>query len=464
VFFTAIGRAVKKLKTKYQYYFNLNFMNKPTNKLQILLLSTFFVAGAFLMSACDDNEDPASIRPKVEIPTDFSNLTDEQNKENLEDNGIELVNAMTAMKNTAGVKSAISFTHFLGEAEIPQNSRNAIGANKVISMMHLISRFGLGTADGSEVLKSLRKKEDEPQTAQELFDNYAGTYAYNSTTDEWDYTKGTDKIEFKFPSTETGTANNATFAIYGYTSVQVSNAEAEYEGDLPTTLKADLTVSGTKQIEYDFTAAYKPNGEPTAAATSLTIGVFKLSFDMVNTTAEVAVNYSLTQNGDNLLSLGAGASGNFTTEGTEEAGDVVNSASAYFQIVDIRFAGKVDAAALSEAFGAINYDVDGYSEDEAAAYNAHTEFVVFYAQDNTKIADLEFYSSERTDSYSYCYYDFDLAQNVCETFEETSEAVDVRLKFKDGSPVDLETYTNEGFATLDAELRELIESLENDLE
>jgi hypothetical protein len=439
-------------------------MNKSTNKLQILLASIVFIAGTFLMSACDDNEDPTSIRPEVEIPTDFSKLTDEQNKENLEDNGIELVNAMTSMKNTAGVKSAISFASFLDKAAIPANSRNAIGANKVISMMRLLSRFGLGKADGSEVLKSLRKKANEPETAQELFDKYAGTYAYNSSTTEWDYTEAINKIEFKFPSTETGTTNNATFAIYGYASVQVSNAEAEYEGDLPTALKADLTVSGTKQMEYDFTASYKANGEPTAVATSLTIDAFKLSFDMVNTTAEVAVNYSLTQNGDNLLSLGAGASGNFTTEGTEEAGDVVNSASAYFQIVDIRFAGKVDATALSEALGAIDRNVEGYSEDEAAAYNAHTEFVAFYAADNTKIADLEFYSTDRTDSYTYCYYDFATEQEICETYNNIYEAVDVRLKFSDGTPVDLETYTNEGFATLETELKELIDALESDLE
>jgi hypothetical protein len=429
-------------------------MNRPTSKLIALVFGACAISSTVLLSSCSKDDDPTSIRPEVKIPTEFSNLTDEQHKTNLEDNGLDLVAKLTALKNTAGVNTTISMDHFLSVASLPEGGRAATN-NKAVKMMLLLSKFGIGNAKASEVLKGFRTKEDEaPSTAQEVFDEYKGTYAFNSSTQMWDYTAGGDKIVFQFPSTETGTTNNAELAIYGYASKQVVNDAAGYEGDVPTALKADLSVGGTKQIEYNFTASYKSNGEPTSVITSLTIGAFKLAFEAVNTTSEVGVEYSLTENNINILSFGVGASGNFNSDNLNESeapGDIVTSSSAYFQIMDIKFAGEVDAKSLSDALEGIET-----VEQEAAAYNAHTTFVVFYADDNKKIADLEFYSTT-----SEICYDFngDGIEDDC----ELDEIVDVRLIFADDSKATLETYTEIGFDELETELEAFVDDLEDDL-
>jgi hypothetical protein len=417
-------------------------MNKPTSKLIALFFSACVISGTGLLSSCSKDDDDASVRPEVEIPTEFSELTVEQNKAKLEDNGITLVNKMTSLKNAAGIQSSISMNHFLS-FPLPEGGRAATN-NKAVKMMLLLSKFGIGKAKAAEVLKGFRTREEDPSTAQEVFDEYKGTYAWNKTTQAWVYTAGSDKIIFQFPSTETGTSNNAEFAIYGYASVQVVNelvGDEGYEGDVPTALKADLTVGGVKQIEYSFAASYKNNGDPTSVVTSVTIGAFKLAFEAKNTTSEVGVNYSLTENGTNLISFGAGASGNFNSDNidAENPTDLVTSGSAYFQLMNIKFASTLQIKSLADALEAAITP-----QQEAAAYNTHVKLVVFYADNQKKIADTEFYVVPATDIWE-------------------EETVEIRLIFADGTPADIDNYTGDGFDEIRTEWDKLIEDLEADL-
>jgi hypothetical protein len=425
-----------------------------------LFFSACVMASTMLLSSCGKDDDE-NIRPEVEIPTEFSKLSVEQNKTNIENNGIQLVNKMTTLKNSAGIKTTISMEHFLSVAEVPEGGRVATN-NKAVKMMLLLSRLGLGKAQPADVLKGFRAKQDEePSTPQELFDQYKGTYTFNKTTQVWDYTEGGDKIVFKFPSTEAGTTNNAELSIYGFASKQVVNDAAEYEGDLPTALKADLSVNGTKQIEYNFAASYKNNGEPTSVVTSLTIGTFKFAYELVNSTSEVSVVYSLTESGTNLISFGVGATGNFSSDvisENENAGDVVTSSSAFFQLMNIRFAGEVKAKTLFDAL-----EVANTMAQEAAAYNANVTLVVFYADSKEKIADTDFYVTTKTDSWTSCWdWDGDGVEE-CETYEsDPYETIDVELVFADDSKVNLNVYTDAGFEDLQDEIEKLQADLEDD--
>ncbi|HYC87309.1 MAG TPA: hypothetical protein VEB86_18885 [Chryseosolibacter sp.] len=435
-------------------------MKRPKTKLIALFFGAIVMTSPVLTSC--DKDDSEDVRPKVEIPTEFSELTVEQNKENLEDNGIALVGKMTSLKDAPGINTTASLNHFLSIADVPEGGRAATN-NKAVKMMILLSRFGIGNAKASDVLKGFRAREEEPQTPQEVFNEYKGTYTFNHTTQQWDYAAGGDAIIFKFPSTENGTTNNAELSIYGYTTQAVVNDAAEYDGDVPTALKADLSVNGTKQIEYSWAASYKNNGEPTSIVTTLKIGTFLFAFEVKNTTSEIGINYSLTENGTNLLSFGAGASGNFNSDNigdSEAAADVVTSSSAYFQIMNIKFAGEVQVKTLEDAL-----DAADTIEEEAAAYNAGTTFVVFYADSKEKIADLEFYGTTVTEEYDFCFDqngDGIESEDECEHYTDTYEKIDVRLVFADQSKTDLETYTDVGFEEFEAELDEFTASLEED--
>jgi len=428
----------------------------------VKLLSLLF--GVLLISSCSDDDKEVKPANEYEIPTEFSELTTEQSKAKLEENGLLLVNNMNQLKGSAGIKTAVSFSHFLSLSDLPATeSGRKVTSIQPLDLLQSLAQFGRGKNSASEVLSGFRMKETDPQTAQELFDSQVGVFAFNSTDETWTFTAADNgKIVFQFPSTEAGTANNAEFVIYGYTSVQIQNTEAEYTGDLPTALKADLTVNGTKQISYSFIASYKNNGEPTAVETSLAINPFTFKFELTNNSSEVSAEYSLTNGNQHLISFGFGGNGNFSSSninGSGDAGSVLEKASAYFQIVNIRFAGEADVKSID----ALLAD-DATAEEEAEAYNAHSTFVVFYADSKKKIADTEFYGV--TESETYCWQtDINgdgILEEECYTY--TDEIIDIRLIFADGSKADLDTYTDVGFEEVRTELEKFADELEADLE
>ncbi len=427
-------------------------MFKPTRKI-LFVVTAFFAAGSVFLTSCKDDDE--SIRPSVEIPDQFSDNTPEENKAALEDNGIELVNSLETFKATNGVKTLISLNSCLNSASLPEGGR--VGTETPAGkMIQAVSSFGRGTASAKDVLEAMRTREGEPATSPRAeFDAAAGIYAYSRANNTWTKTAASDKIVFQFPSTEAGTENDAELSIYDFSTVAVNNVETGYQEDLPTGVKSDLKVNGTAVAEYRFAASYKSNGEPTSVNTSLTIAPFKLSFTAKNTTSEVAFDYAFTMNNENLISYGIGASGQFTSEnalGDESSPEsVVNDASAYFQLINIKFAAKIDVKKWSELVG------DSESEqDFIDALNGASELVVYYADTKEKIADGEFYLTTE----EYCYdTDGDFIDDYCYTEETT----DIRMIFADGSKADLATYTSEGFNDLTTAWEEFMTSLDEDL-
>src|SRR5690606_23190081 len=122
-----------------------------------------------------------------------------------------------------------------------------------------------------------------------------GTYSWNATAQEWDFVGGSDKVIFKFPSTESGNSNNATYTIHSYAGITTptSPLSGDYDGDFPSGLSIDLTVNGDKVMEYGFAASYNNDGEPTSVTTSLTLVPFKFEVSLTNNAKDIAVKYSL---------------------------------------------------------------------------------------------------------------------------------------------------------------------------
>jgi hypothetical protein len=412
-------------------------MNKSTSQLIALFFSACIMLSAVMLSSCKNDDETGSILPVVDIPTQFSDLSPEQNKANLEEDGVALINELEALKDSPGINTTESLDHFISIAGVPEGGRAATD-NKAMKMMLLLAKFGVGKAKAVEVLKGFRTKE-EPVTPKEMFDALAGIYTYNKNTLTWEYASGvTGRIVFKFPSTETGTDNNAELAIYDFTSKAIENEAAEYQGDFPTSLKADLSVNSTKQIQFSWTASYNNSGEPTSIVTSLTIGTFKLAYELLNTTTEIAIGYSLTKNGTNIVSWGAGAKGQFSSDAvsnSEGPSDVATFSNAYFQIMNTKFAGEVKIKELEDALETANT-----LDAQATAYNANMTFVVFYADSKKKIADTEFYVVPESDL--------------------ENEHIDIRLIFADDSRADLEHYTETGFEGLAEEFSNFQEDLD----
>lgn len=442
-------------------------------------LTAYAVALAVFFSACKEDDvvesDPTT--GTTEIPEDFSTYTPEQNKANLEDNGIELINEMESLKDAPGVEASASFAYWMDQS-------SAAPANgKILRTAHVLQKYQKGTASAEDIFASMRMASDEPESIQEFYDQYVGVYSWNSSTEEWDYSKEGNKIVFEFPSTETGSSNDAELIIHSYEGVDISNTLADdYHGDLPTKLVTEVKVDGTQVVAYNFTAAYNQEGEPTSVKTSLSLNNFTFAFEAKNDSENVGSAYSLTKGEKILISMGAGAKGTFTTEQIEKVdnndsyneGDVVTEANAYFQVMDIKMAGSIDIKAMADkgwfdeeeeviaepGSGEVIEDDGKDAEEEAKILNETINLVVFYASKKEKIADTEFYTYEDTREY----YDFIYDENGWPIdgmwVEEQYTTVGMKFIFADESKSDMEAYFGEGFNELTTELTKFTESLE----
>lgn len=441
-------------------------------KLSLPLVLLIFGIG---FSSCnkDDDADPNP----AQVPDKFSELTVEQNKTNIEDNGIAMVNRMTELKSTSAIQTSINLSNLLEindpltEDQVVEPGRLSSSSSKY-AIVQTLANFGQGRAGSEEVFETLKTSTaDEPESPQEIFDDLAGTYTWNSSIQDWETVDGVDKIIFKFPSTESGTTNNATYTIHSYSGIEgtPNPLDADYTGDIPSGLAVDLAVDGNVVLAYGFTAAYNSSGEPTSFSTFLTLTPFKFVVTLTNNTKDISAKYSLTHNESILMDMGIGVSGNFTTEAIEnstDGSDYLNTGYAYFQMLDIKLSGNVNAKSLIEDSEEIYevYEGDAAVEKFVVSLNENVKLSLFYVAANEKIAESEFYASESVDEYCYQQYDPNLEQYVVICDEDTYMVENIRLIFADGSKSDLESYTNGSFMALEEDFQELLDALEADLD
>ncbi|MDF9796022.1 hypothetical protein OKW21_001285 [Catalinimonas alkaloidigena] len=441
-------------------------------------LTALAVALAVCFSACKEDEIVESGDPSTgttEIPEDFSSYTSEQNKANLEDNGIELIHEMDALQEAPGTQASASFAYWMGQSsEAPANGR-------ILNAARTLQKYQDGSATVKDVFATLRTQADEPSSIQEYYDKYTGIYSWNHGTEKWDYNSEGDKIVFEFPSTESGTANDAVLTIHSYEGIASPNPLGDdYEGDLPTKFVSELKVEGKQALVYNFNAAYNEDGTPTSVKTSLSISNYTFAFEAKNDSENVGSAYSLTKGDKILISMGAGAKGTFTTENIEKIsasedanpGDLATEANAFFQVMDIKIAGNVDIVPLADGMEEIygddavmegDVEEENYSEQavkEAKLLNETVNLVVFYASKKQKIADSEFYTYEETYTYDNYYYNEDTQTWEVEEVEESYTSVNMRFIFADETKSDMETYFGEGFDELSSELAKFLRSLE----
>ncbi|AYB33791.1 hypothetical protein [Chryseolinea soli] len=426
----------------------------------LLKFGALIVAASVFVGCSKDDDEVKTTEP--EFPTDYSELSVEQNKTKLEDNGVSLVNAVTTLKNASGIQTSIAFSKYLDGSTLPDNIGGRVGDNGGVRLLQLLSSFGNGHSSAAKTLSGLRVATDGFQSFQAEYADVVGVYTYSKANDTWTYEKTGDKIVFKFPSTETGTTNNAEYSVYGLETVTITSdlGGDNYTGDYPTALKADLTIDGAKHMGYSFSASYNSKGDPSAVAIALSIDNYTLAYEVSNSTTDAKFDYSL-KDGDKLLfGYGVRASGNFSStavEGSQNAGDVVTSATAYFQIMNIKFSGEVNANTLADALEAATT-----IEQRLAAWNANYKLIVFYDDSKQKIAESEFYIADEEYTETEWSYNPNTDQWEATEVKKTKKALEVRLVFADGTKSDLATYTDTGFDDIKDSWDKFVEDIGND--
>ena len=446
------------------------------------------IASLFIMAIID-----SSCNKEKEKPEKFSTQSVEENKAIVENSGIELSDVMKRMETLNVYDVIINFVDL--STSLDSKGFLFSGNSKIFSTLDAIVAGKRGDKELNNVFHAMiysrELKSEDPESIQEFWDENVGTYTWNPSLNDWDEDLGGNKIIFKFPSTESSATNDATINIYNYAGVNISNpVEEDYTGDLPVSLNADLMVGSEKLITFVFGASYNTDGVPNAVAADLTIENYKFEVDVTNNTQVVSVSYKFLENGNIVMDMGATGNGLFTDENYDENTvhhsetntyvcdyvwnpnaqqwvevycdytnewdetefeEILHSASAHFQLFNIELRGDIDVKGLVDQLKIIdedlkNEEIDSETADAryASKINEYLNLRLVNLTNNEIMAKAEAYVVHETDyGDEYTYIDF-------------------RLTFGDNSPVDMETYFDEGFDTFVAELNDLIYDINSD--
>lgn len=376
-----------------------------------------------------------------------------ENKTKMEQMGVDFVSQLRSISDTKAGTALQSLTS-LG------NTKSALVLDSKLPVAQLLAALISQNPSTASALKAL-KAEDAADFKAEI-EKIAATYTWNSTENKWDSTAAPAANTFlaKFPAVENGTANNAEFKLYdmAFTTTPTSNSMYSVNNAI-TSCKAYLKVDGVDAMTYNLAISYDSKGIPTSVSTSLAVDVFSFNYDMSYSASKMKSDLSIKHNSDILMAQGFDFEGELTEAKAKEletyyddettnhdhiskVGEFVSAATVYYQVMDIKIVGSVDAENFTKAFDAIGVDQDGKEQEVCDVLNKYCELYGVFASSGTKIANVEIYPKASEDGDQ----DKDPAFN---------------LLFPDGSKADLQTYVEDpnNFANFKSEMEKFADDM-----
>jgi len=383
----------------------------------------------------------------------FSTLTVEQQKQSIEKNGIDLADRMEGLQKTQGFVALTQFANISG----------AMGAPMAKLRVNLLRND----------VKALETFNNQMRVASSNFgDSIWGEWTWNENSNDFQKTGTlTNKAILHFPADSLATTNNATLTIiYVESTVKIPNVDpVQY---MPKSLSVILMVGTSQALNAQFEGTYNADATPTFFKQTLVVGAYNWSATLTNTSADVSANYTFKYNTEILMKYDVGAKGSFTAnqieavinDSTNSNGpqDIVTSGFMSLQVMNIVvYGGITDTKGFMNEGNALkpdsvvhhddyyNYDYTeyiygkSYYDKEVSIFNKYLKFYGYFAAENTKFADIEFYTAEKTEEY----YDYNTYPYQFKT--RTVYNAQPRLVLSDGSKVtDLKAYANENFKTV----------------
>lgn len=391
---------------------------------------------------------------KTELDLDdelkFSKLTVEEQKQKIEENGLELVEVMNGIQDTKAMTTMMNMLEMTG-AEV-------YGA----PMQKLV-------ADVKNHRRSSFQNFDKQMRVSYIDSDVWGEYDYNFDSEEIEKTKDlTNKIVVRFPATESATKNNAVVTItYEASNIQIPETEEVY----PSKLTFKMTVDAKEVMSASYEGSYYNDGSPKSVKQSVEIEKYSWAAEVTNDQKKATESYEFKNGSNTIIKTTAEINGVLTkdviTDSFEdgEPQDAISDFAAYFQVMDIAVkGGTTDFKGFANGMIALNenenenekFSEKEYLEKEVELINKYMVCTALFVDDNRKFADVEFYVVE--DVYEYSYYDYFLEKEVTET--ETDYDIAPRFILSDGSKVDVEEYFQNGFDELIQKLQNMVEEYE----
>lgn len=402
----------------------------------------FLSLGVILLStiACDSELD-------LDKDLKFSKLPVEEQKQKIEENGIQLVNSMEGLLET---EAMLAMTNMISLSE-SDGYYNA-------PMQRLISDLRRGN-------KNAISNFDKQMRVSYVESDVWGEYSYNFETGEMEKTRTlVNKLIIHFPADSVTTTNNAEITInYEESSVKVPESEDYYPSKITFTMKVNSNVV----MSASFNGSYYSDGSPEQVTQTLNIDSYSWTAEVKNSKKKASESYEFKKGKTIILKSVAELNGKLTEEqlqnafenGTPE--DAIENFAVYFQAMDIAIkGGTTDFKKLVNEIKSVDEGSQltqkQYADEMVRILNKHLTCIAFFVEDNRKFADVELYVEEATgENY---YYNYNTGQYEIETYTYYTAAP--RFVLSDGSKVSAEEFVQTGFDNLISKIEEMVESYE----
>ncbi|MFQ3579868.1 MAG: hypothetical protein SNJ71_06995, partial [Bacteroidales bacterium] len=323
----------------------------------LLLMSTviFFAVG------CKKDEVEKSDKKSDVVTTSGGagtnmNSTSEKSKQMIEESGMKMINAMSSMQKSQTVSAVSSLMKLSSKSSFLNSDNNAVKLLRTINNSR--------NDNGSTMLKSFKSGWGEDIDLESNFKEIQGIYTWNSKKEDWDKEEKSGELIVKFPTEENSSNNNAEFKIYDLKFSSYTGNNYYYATSIIRNMKAYLKVDNVEYMNYSFNANYNSNGIPTLVSCLLNFEKFELSYNMSYSPSSATSDYVFKYEGQILMAQGFSIQGTLTEQKAQEIenyynnagedakpskiGEFITTALIYYQLVDIKITGSVDAKNITK--------------------------------------------------------------------------------------------------------------------
>ncbi|NBC83969.1 MAG: hypothetical protein GVY19_11415 [Bacteroidetes bacterium] len=425
----------------------------------------------------DDDDDDSS-------PADTT-IPPENSKPELEQAAVDFVAELDQLSHSEGIDIMVHLA-YLWVTDFPFTEE---------AVPTIISK-SLSTMSGNDAEKMKKHlshsfktlSQSEPAIMNEFLE-VAGTYTWNHTTSEWDYTGSpADAIIFKFPADQQSTENNTSITFDNVSTTTVTDPmwtdledEITETLEIPTSLDVSLEYNSHEVSSLSYSAIMLNSGLPSDIDITYVLGDFTFStiFNHINNNA-ADLTYTVTNSTETIIEFHGSVSGDWSMSNIDDNVEIIEyedeysyyqsieihleeifqNANSHFQIMNFKLTGEVDVKKLGDEIWEI-MDDDLSEQEEidqlVTTMNNYSTLALVYADGSGTIATAEFIAKEYEDEY--CYYDWESGVTLCDNDTYWDPAVN--LIFPDDSEVEASVYFSDMFDAALSDFEDLLYELEN---
>lgn len=378
-----------------------------------------------------------SCKDKEDNNLEFAEYTVEENKENIEAEGLKVMDQMEDMKNLSSIGT---IQDFLNLSKRMNESSYSLAYTRVANILTPVSGMKINLMELANLRSSTALVEGE-FSMKDYLRNFGGTYTYNSSADTFAYVKNSNEITFKFPIGQS-TTNNGKITLNNFSSQFASNAD--FEGmELLKSLDLNVWNGDSRILSIEMDATYNENDLPSSESIRILLEKgYSFSETFSYNEKDIKWDFSFLKDKNNIFNGAFDTNGNYSYDNIsnlnnesfqspELISDILKSANASIQLGNLKLSGAINFEQLSKDyykdFSNDNDELTKAKSDIACTIlNNNSFLVLMYADKREAIAKLVFNTVEN-EYYQYPYE----SEKMSSYFSPTPSFV-----FSDGSAMD----------------------------